>query len=73
MGDLSRWMEKLQRYAFELLRECTKGCLVILQVLNMKIITQRGVQWPFRDGEKLDCDERRLYEDGKFLYSKWKS
>jgi assimilatory nitrate reductase catalytic subunit len=26
----------------------------------------RGIQWPFRAGETLEADERRLYEDGKY-------
>ena len=32
-----------------------------------KLENSHGVQWPFREGEVLEEDERRLYEDGNYF------
>lgn len=71
MGDLLNGWET-PRSTFELLKKCSKGmpCDItgityeMLEGLNME--GSRGVQWPFREGETLVEDERRLYEDGNY-------
>lgn len=71
MGDLLNGWET-PRSAFELLKKCSKGmpCDItgvtyeMLEGKNME--GSRGVQWPFRAGEALTDDERRLYEDGNY-------
>lgn len=71
MGSLlDKW--KTPRDVFELLKKCSKGmpCDItgvtyeMLEGKNME--GSRGVQWPFREGQTLEEDERRLYEDGKY-------
>lgn len=71
MGDnLKGW--ETPRSTFELLKKCSKGmpCDItgvtyeMLEGQNMK--GSRGVQWPFRAGETLSEDERRLFEDGNY-------
>lgn len=71
MGDLLNGWET-PRSTFELLKKCSKGmpCDItgvtyeMLEGQNME--GSRGVQWPFRAGETLVEDERRLYEDGNY-------
>lgn len=71
MGDLLNGWET-PRSTFEILKKCSKGmpCDItgvtyeMLEGQNME--GSRGVQWPFRDGESLIEDERRLYEDGNY-------
>ena len=71
MGDLLNGWET-PRSAFELLKKCSKGmpCDItgvtyeMLEGKNME--GSRGVQWPFRAGETLNDDERRLFEDGNY-------
>lgn len=71
MGDLLNGWET-PRSAFELLKKCSKGmpCDItgvtyeMLEGKNME--GSRGVQWPFRAGEALTDDERRLFEDGNY-------
>lgn len=71
MGDnLKGW--ETPRSTFELLKKCSKGmpCDItgvtyeMLEGKNME--GSRGVQWPFRVGETLVEDERRLFEDGNY-------
>lgn len=71
MGDLLNGWET-PRSAFELLKKCSKvmPCDItgvtyeMLEGKNME--GSRGVQWPFRAGETLNDDERRLFEDGNY-------
>ena len=71
MGDTLKGWET-PRQAFELLKKCSKGmpCDItgvtyeMLEGKNME--GSRGVQWPFREGDVLEADERRLFEDGKY-------
>lgn len=71
MGSLlEKW--KTPRDAFELLKKCSKGMPcditgVTYEMLEGKDMSgSRGVQWPFRAGETLTEDERRLFEDGNY-------
>ena len=71
LGDNLKGWEP-PRSTFELLKKCSKGmpCDItgvtyeMLEGQNMK--GSRGVQWPFRAGETLSEDERRLFEDGNY-------
>ena len=66
MGKLlDKW--KTPRDAFETLKECTKGMPCDITGVDYDMLkNSRGVQWPFRAGEKLEEDERRLFEDNKY-------
>lgn len=51
--------------AFELMKECSKGMPCdITGVTYESLEGTKGIQWPFREGEVLTEDERRLFEDG---------
>ncbi|MGL5614784.1 MAG: molybdopterin oxidoreductase family protein [Sarcina sp.] len=62
---LSVWKSK--KSAFEALRACTKGLPCEFTGIEYEdMMTSKGIQWPFKEGDKLTSDERRLYEDGRF-------
>ena len=66
MGKLlDKW--KTPRDAFETLKACTKGMPCDITGVDYDMLKDsRGIQWPFRAGEKLEEDERRLFEDNKY-------
>ena len=66
MGELlNNW--ETPRGAFELLKKCTKGMPCDISGVQWDGLTgSKGVQWPFREGEALEDNERRLFEDGRF-------
>ena len=71
MGDnLKGW--ETPRSVFELLKKCSKGMPCDITGVTYEMLEgpnmegSRGVQWPFRAGETLVDDERRLYEDGNY-------
>ena len=66
MGKLlDKW--KTPRDAFETLKACTKGMPCDITGVDYDMLKDsRGVQWPFRAGEELKEDERRLFEDNKY-------
>ncbi len=54
---------------FDEMRELSKGEERILDISGMthkKIAKQKGIQWPFREGDENGCP--RLYTDGKFQF-----
>ena len=67
MGDLLNGWET-PRSTFELLKKCSKGMPCDITGITYEMLEgpnmegSRGVQWPFREGETLIEDERRLYE-----------
>ena len=71
MGDLLKGWET-PRQAFELLKKCSKGMPCDITGVTYEMLEgpnmegSRGVQWPFRVGEVLEADERRLFEDGNY-------
>ena len=67
MGKLlDKW--KTPRDAFETLKACTKGMPCDITGIDYDSLKDsRGIQWPFRAGEKLEEDERRLFEDNKYF------
>ncbi|MGM8289165.1 nitrate reductase, partial (plasmid) [Clostridium perfringens] len=38
----------------------------ITGVTYERLRDSKGIQWPCREGEELESDERRLFEDGKY-------
>ncbi|MDM0901437.1 molybdopterin-dependent oxidoreductase [Clostridium perfringens] len=66
MGSLlDKW--RTPEDAFKLLRECSKGMPCdITGVSYERLRDSKGIQWPCREGEELEFDERRLFEDGKY-------
>ncbi|MDK0536939.1 nitrate reductase [Clostridium perfringens] len=66
MGSLlDKW--RTPEDAFKLLRKCSKGMPCdITGVTYERLRDSKGIQWPCREGEELESDERRLFEDGKY-------
>ena len=63
---LTLW--KTPRDAFNLMRECSKGMPGDFTGVDFDALTDsKGVQWPFKKGDVLSADERRLYEDHQFF------
>ena len=55
------------REVFEILKKCSAGMPSdITGVTYEALIRGKGIQWPFKKGESLADDQRRLYEDGHF-------
>ena len=71
MGDMLKGWET-PKSTFEMLKKCTKGMPCDITGVTYEMLEgnnmegSRGVQWPFREGEELLEDERRLLEDGKY-------
>ena len=71
MGDLLNGWET-PRSTFELLKKCSKGMPCDITGITYEMLEgpnmegSRGVQWPFREGDVLVEDQRRLYEDGNY-------
>ncbi len=66
MGDMLKGWET-PRDCFGLMKECSRGMPCdITGVTWEDLENSHGIQWPFREGETLKEDERRLYEDGNF-------
>jgi len=62
---LERW--KTPKHAFELIKKFSKGMPGDITGVNYDMIVEsNGVQWPFKEGDKLTENERRLFEDNKF-------
>lgn len=52
---------------FNLMKACSKGRPFDITGIDYKGLEgSHGIQWPFKEGEVLEEDERRLYADGKF-------
>ena len=66
MGDLlNKW--RTPRDVFKILRQCTKGMPGDFTGVDYDgIVNTKGIQWPFREGETLTDNDRRLYEDGVY-------
>ena len=66
MGSLlDNW--KSPKEAFEVLKKCTKGMPCDMTGVDYDELNgSEGVQWPYRENEKIKNNQRRLFEDGKF-------
>ena len=73
MGKLlDKW--RTPEIAFNTIKQCTKGTPCdITGVTYENLKNSRGIQWPFREGEKLEEDERRLFEDKHFYTANGKA
>ena len=66
MGSLlDGW--KTPKDIFNLMKKCSKGMPCDITGVDYEALeNSRGIQWPFREGEVLQEDERRLFEDGNY-------
>lgn len=64
MGDsLNGW--ETPRDCFNLMKECSRNMPCDMTGVDYDgLVNSKGIQWPFREGEELKEDQRRLYEDG---------
>ncbi len=67
MGELlDKW--KTPKDAFEILKECSKGMPCDITGVDYDALNgSKGIQWPCREGEKINEEQRRLFEDKKFF------
>lgn len=67
MGSLlDNW--KTPKDAFKLMQKCSKGMPCDFTGTSWEELeNSNGVQWPFKEGDILLEDERRLYEDGNYF------
>lgn len=62
---LEKW--KTPKHAFELMKKFSKGMPGDITGIEYDMLVEsNGIQWPFKKGDKLTKDERRLFEDNKF-------
>ncbi len=55
------------REVFELMKACSKGMPCDITGVKFDDLTDsKGIQWPFKEGDVLVDDERRLFEDNQF-------
>ncbi|WPC40659.1 molybdopterin oxidoreductase family protein [Clostridium sp. JS66] len=66
MGNLlDKW--KTPRDAFNLMKECSRNMPCDMTGVSYDgLVNSKGIQWPFREGEVLTDDQRRLYEDNMY-------
>lgn len=66
MGELlDKW--KTPRDAFNLMRECSRNMPCDMTGVTYDgLVDSKGIQWPFREGEVLKEDQRRLFEDNQY-------
>lgn len=65
-GLLKGW--ETPRDCFELMKKCSKGMPCDITGVTWEMLeNSHGIQWPFKEGEVLSEDERRLYENGRFF------
>ena len=66
MGSLlDKW--QTPRDVFNLMKECSRNMPCDMTGVDYyALVDSKGIQWPFREGEELKEDERRLFEDNKF-------
>ena len=67
MGDLLKGWET-PRDCFNLMRKCSEGMPDDITGITWEMLeNSHGIQWPFKAGDTLNEDERRLYETGEFF------
>lgn len=68
MGERLKGFET-PRDCFEQMKKCSAGMPLDMTGVTWEgLENSKGIQWPFRKGDVLKSDERRLYEDGKFYH-----
>lgn len=69
MGDRLKGFETAKD-CFETMKRCAKGMPCDFSGVTWEgLENSHGIQWPFREGDVLEEDERRLYEDGRFYHA----
>lgn len=66
MGNLlDKW--QTPRDAFNLMKECSRNMPCDMTGVDYDaLVDSKGIQWPFREGEELKEDQRRLFEDNLY-------
>lgn len=66
MGELlDKW--KTPKDAFNLMKECSRNMPCDMTGVDYDgLVDSKGVQWPFREGEELKENQRRLFEDNLY-------
>jgi assimilatory nitrate reductase catalytic subunit len=66
MGELlNKW--RTPRDVFNIMRQCTRGRPADFTGIDYDgLVNTKGIQWPFREGEKLTDNDRRLFENGVY-------
>ncbi|MCL2578761.1 MAG: molybdopterin-dependent oxidoreductase [Oscillospiraceae bacterium] len=66
MGELlNKW--RTPRDVFNIMRQCTRGMPADFTGVDYDgIVGTKGIQWPFREGETLTDNDRRLFENGVY-------
>ena len=66
MGHLlDKW--QTPRDAFNLMKECSRNMPCDMTGVDYDaLVDSKGIQWPFREGEELKEDQRRLFEDNLY-------
>jgi len=66
MGELlNKW--RTPRDVFNIMRQCTRGMPADFTGVDYDgLVNTKGIQWPFREGETLTDNDRRLFEDGVY-------
>ena len=65
-SQLDNW--RTPRQVFEMLKQCTEGMPCDITGVDFEMLeSSKGIQWPFKKGQKLVEDERRLFEGGKYF------
>ena len=66
MGDLlSKW--RTPRDVFNIMRNCTRSMPADFTGIDYDaLVNSTGIQWPFREGETLKDNNRRLFENGLY-------
>lgn len=68
MGELLKGWET-PRGCLEMMKKCSEGMPDDITGVTWEgLENSNGIQWPFRKGEELKSDQRRLYEDGHFFH-----
>ncbi|MDF2504272.1 molybdopterin oxidoreductase family protein [Clostridium sp.] len=63
---LDKW--KTPRHAFEIIKKFSEGMPCDITGVNYeKLVNSKGIQWPFRSGDKLQENERRLFENNEYF------
>ncbi|MFV0503879.1 MAG: molybdopterin oxidoreductase family protein [Lachnospirales bacterium] len=66
MGELLKGWETPES-TFNLMKKCSEGMPPDITGVNWEDLeNSKGVQWPFKNGDTLTSNQRRLFEDGKF-------
>lgn len=63
---LDKW--KTPEHAFNMIKKLSSGMPCDITGVDYdKLVNSNGIQWPFRSGDKLEENERRLFEDNRYF------